>query len=194
MPGVRMRGPSCVTATVNSKWAANESSCGVDGPAVRSPIRTSGPAGVHHRLDRQDHALLQARALARIPEVRDLRVLVHVRGRSRGRPRLRMIESPSRSTRRLDRVRDVAQVVAGLRLLAMPSKSASRVVTSSSGSAWSGVIADRHRDRGVGHPAVVGHTRRRSRGRRRGAARRGRESRGPPSSSATCRSSPGKPR
>src|SRR5688500_13140731 len=50
---------------------------GEDGPAVVSHLHQRA-AGVDHRLDREDHALLELRPAAGIAEVRDLRVLVHV--------------------------------------------------------------------------------------------------------------------
>ena len=108
--GVRTRGPSAVTATVNSKWAAIESSCRVDGPAVVAHADL-GAAGVDHRLDRQHHALLQLGALAGLAEVRDLRVLVHLApdpvADQRADHREVVQLDPG-----LDRVRDVAEAVA----------------------------------------------------------------------------------
>ena len=113
--GVRIRGPSSVTATVNSKWAASEPSRGVDGPVVAAHPDL-GRAGVDHRLDREHHARLQLRARARLAEVGDLRVLVHVAADAVPDQRADDRE-PLGLDLALDRVRDVAEVVAGPRLL-----------------------------------------------------------------------------
>src|SRR5262245_19283612 len=51
---------------------------GDSGPAVLQDLHT-GTAGIHHRFDREHHALGQARTASRLAVVRYLRLLVQLR-------------------------------------------------------------------------------------------------------------------
>ena len=68
-------GRSAVTATECSKWAERLPSR-VTAVQPSSLTYTSGPPSVHHRLDREHHALAQPDAAVGLAEVRHLRILV----------------------------------------------------------------------------------------------------------------------
>src|SRR5215212_5266390 len=123
----------------------------VDGPVVAAdPDRRA--AHVDHRLDGQNHALLEQRALARRAEVRDLRVLVHVAADAVTDERADYAEALLLH-RGLDRVRDVAQPVAHLALLHRVEQRLARGRQQPLRHRRD--RADRQRDRRVGHPPVL---------------------------------------
>ena len=74
---VKISGSPSVIRTVCSKWADSEPSCVTTvQPSFR--IFTSGPARVHHRLNRNRHARLQLRrVLLALVKIRHLRLFVH---------------------------------------------------------------------------------------------------------------------
>ena len=152
--GVRICGPSAVIATVNSKCAAGEPSCGEDRPAVAADAHGGAPGG-GHRLDREHHALLQQRALAGLAVVGHLRILVHaapdaVSDERAHRPTARRPRPPagSRSRRR--------PCGCPARHCATPACSDSSVARSRF-CACSLDLVHREGARGVGHPAVERH-------------------------------------
>ena len=125
----------------------------VDGPAVGAhpdaPI-----AHIHHRLDGEDHALLEQVAGARAPVVRDLGVLVHLAAHpvphQGADHREAVLLDPL-----LDGGGDVAQAVAGPALLDAVEERGLGGVEQARGHRRH--RADRDRDGGVGHPAVEHH-------------------------------------
>ena len=74
---VRIHGSPAVTATVCSKCADRLPSR-VTAVQPSASTFTAGLPGVHHRLDREHHALGQPRPAARLAVVRHLRLLVHL--------------------------------------------------------------------------------------------------------------------
>src|SRR5829696_350242 len=124
---------------------------GVDRPVVAADPDGRAPY-VDHRLDGQDHALLERRALARRPEVRDLRVLMHVAADAVA-DELADDRKALLLDRGLHRVRDIAEAVADVALLDSIEQGLLRGAQEALGHRR--YRADRDRDRRVGHPAVL---------------------------------------
>ena len=132
---------------------------GVDRPAVVAHAHAVAP-GVDHRLDGEDHALLEQGAAAGVAVVGDLRVLVHRAPDAVADERAHDAQAVALHAR-LHGVRDVAQAVARAALLDGVEERGLGRVQQLAGHRRD--RADREGARGVGHPAVEDRRRRRSR-------------------------------
>ena len=113
--GVRIRGAVAGDRDRELEVGGQRAVLGVDRPVVVAHPHGVA-AGRDHRLDGQDHALLEQRALAGLAEVGDLRVLVHVAADAVADERAHDREAVGLDLL-LDGVGDVAEAVAGPALL-----------------------------------------------------------------------------
>ena len=144
---VKIQGPFAVTATVCSKCAESLPSV-VTAVQSSSSTFTPGPPDIHHRLDGENHAFLQARAVSRLAIIRHVGLFVHLRSDAVADKLAHHRKAVLRSTHCCTAGRNVAQPVARPNLVNRrdPAIRASRAAASSS----SGVIfAHRHRHRRI---------------------------------------------
>ena len=151
---VSTSGPAFVTATVCSKCADRLPSL-VTAVQPSASTFTAGPADVHHRLDRQHHALGQPRSAARLAVVRNLRLLVQRRADAVA-DELAHHREPVRLDVLLDRVPDVRDPAAEPHLLD-PLVAALPASPAAASRPPSDDPADRHRHRRVAVEAVQLH-------------------------------------